>query len=111
MNRPIIYYNNKVLELDSLLEIGEGWVPLVHKLYDDLVSIGWDTKLHQVKEKFGGLRFYIGYGNDEMFDLIRKAENESMKICELCGMPGDIKGKYWLECRCAACYNLQQKEE
>lgn len=100
MNRPILYWNNRTLELDSILEIGDGWKPLVYKLYDDLVSIGWDTELHQVKEKFGGLRFYIGKGTDAMFELIHSAEATSLEICEICGKPGTPSGIYWIKTTC-----------
>jgi len=39
----------------------------------------------QVKEKLGGLRFYIVGGDDYIDTLIRFAENISYKICETCG--------------------------
>jgi len=43
----------------------------------------------QVKEKFGGLRFYITAAPKEVHDMINKAEDESYKICEICGKPGE----------------------
>lgn len=100
MIRLIRYWNNKELELENILEVGDGWKPIVERLYDDLVKLGWDKELHQVKEKFGSLRFYIGYGSDEMYSRISQAEEESMRTCEVCGNPGKISGKYWLKCTC-----------
>jgi len=43
------------------------------------------------KEKFGGLRFYINEGSDEIFNRITKAENDSYEICERCGEKGEIR--------------------
>lgn len=39
----------------------------------------------QVKEKWGGLRFYISGGLDEHWPLIDMAESISRRICEQCG--------------------------
>lgn len=40
----------------------------------------------QVKEKFGGLRFYIGGGaTEEQYAFISFAEEMSYRVCELCG--------------------------
>lgn len=65
--------------------INDGWVPLVDQLIQDLIVLGWDKDLQQVKEKFGTLRFYIGVGNDEIHSAISAAEHASAKICEECG--------------------------
>lgn len=42
----------------------------------------------QVKEKFGGLRFYIDKGNDTVYALLSMAEHLSVKTCEKCGKMG-----------------------
>jgi len=42
-------------------------------------------QVHQVKEKFGGLRFYIGGAPKAIYDMIHKAEHDSFFICEHCG--------------------------
>lgn len=39
----------------------------------------------QVKEKFGGLRFYVNGGNDRVWDIIGTAESLSYHVCEECG--------------------------
>ena len=80
-------------------EIGQGWMPLVTELLDKLKSIGWDGNILQIKEKFGGLRFYIDTGSDRAFDLIDEYENKSFSICEICGDPGKLIG-HWLMTRC-----------
>ena len=70
--------------------VGEGWLPLLEKLINELIALGWDRRLAQVKEKLGGLRFYIGGGTPPMFEAIRRAEARSLRTCELCGAPGRL---------------------
>jgi hypothetical protein len=72
-------------------ECNEGWYPLIQKLIEDLIQLGWDKQVTQVKEKFGGLRFYINEGFDEVHTRITKAEGESYTICEMCGEAGEIR--------------------
>lgn len=66
-------------------DCGDGWVPLLEQLIQDLLVLGWDKDCQQVKEKFGTLRFYIGVGSDEIYKVISAAEGASAKICEECG--------------------------
>jgi len=99
-------------------ECGEGWIPLIYKLcgdikphYDAMPQIGQDRfYVQQVKEKFGGLRFYTSHLiNDEVSGLVSKAEDASLKICELCGEAGtmhtnNISGGFgWLQTLCPVC--------
>lgn len=65
--------------------VGRGWIPLLDRLARDLVRLGWDRDLHQVKEKFGSLRFYVGESTEEMDELIREAGDLSERICSRCG--------------------------
>ena len=81
-------------------EVGEGWHPLITALIEDLLKLGWDGDLQQVKSKFGGLRFYIGSGNDAIHDRIEQAESESIKTCEYCGKPGKRQGHGWIRTVC-----------
>jgi hypothetical protein len=58
----------------------------------------------QVKEKFGGLRFYMSLGTTpEMLACIKKAEELSFKTCEVCGNPGHIIDSSWVKVRCEDC--------
>jgi hypothetical protein len=87
---------------DSLFfVVGEGWFPLIKSLIEDLIALGWNKQVCQVKEKFGGLRFYINNGSDEIFDRIRKAEDDSLNICEKTGKPGYLRNDNgWLVTLC-----------
>jgi hypothetical protein len=42
----------------------------------------------QVKEKFGGLRFYVQGATTKHYDYISFAESMSYRTCEVCGSPG-----------------------
>lgn len=90
-------------------ECGDGWVPLVRELIQDLIAMGWDRDLHQVKQKLGGLRFYVGAASDEIYDTISLAETKSRGICEYCGGVG--RGRTlggWLCVLCAACFKKEE---
>lgn len=80
--------------------VGKGWHSLVSKLIDDLIAAGWDGCVFQVKEKFGGLRFYIGSGNEIIWELISQAEKDSFHICEDCGEPGKLRTDGWWKTLC-----------
>ena len=84
--------------------VGGGWRPLVEKLVDDIISVDPEVLVTQVKEKYGGLRFYVGWASDEVYDLIDKAEEESFTICEKCGTRDNVSTKGgWLLTLCDKC--------
>lgn len=89
--------------------IGEGWHDLVRTLEADLRAMGVDWEILQVKEKFGGLRYYArlsgypeGFDTGLFFDRIHKAEGESFEICEVCGSRENVtnEGKGWIVTLC-----------
>lgn len=65
--------------------VGRGWHSLLDKIFEVLSE---EAVVVQVKEKFGGLRFYTMNTTEEEDKVIRWAESESFKICEVCGKPG-----------------------
>lgn len=87
--------------LDDLQkEVGPGWSDLLRRLVDDLFAKGWDGRVLQVKEKFGGLRFYINKCADGLDDRISQAEDESYRTCEECGLPGVARSGGWIKTLC-----------
>jgi hypothetical protein len=90
---------------DLYAQVGPGWTPLLKGLLRQLFDKGWDGVVHQVKEKFGGLRFYIGQGSEEIYRIISLYENKSREICEECGEKGKVRNvtPYWLKCVCDNC--------
>jgi hypothetical protein len=49
----------------------------------------------QVKEKFGGLRFYVQAATDKHYNYISFAESMSYRTCEDCGAPGKTYTDGW----------------
>lgn len=84
----------------TLFHTGPGWWKLQEDLIETLFSLGWNGVVHQTKEKFGGLRFYIGHGSTEMHECITAAEALSYKTCEKCGEPGTLRTGGWLKTLC-----------
>lgn len=89
------------------VECGTGWA----KLYEPLLLIcnEENVRVLQVKEKFGGLRFYAKVGDNELLqEMIDTAEIMSYKTCEECGEPGVKRNKtYWLKTLCDKCEELR----
>lgn len=109
---------------------GDGWYTLLDKL---CASLQWSTDKNsypqviadQVKEKFGGLRFYYhteetekskAYADSEigkryprnldyLDGMIDFACSMSYHICEECGNPGKCNKYGWISCRCKKCRN------
>ncbi len=59
-------------------------------------------ELVQVKEKFGGLRFYADGGSSELQAQIELAEAMSYRTCETCGAPGVPRRGGWIRTLCDA---------
>ena len=122
------------------INIGDGWLPLVDKLcsmikyklntivkYNDIwldnkvidelkhstnKKLVEDFKIVQIKEKFGGLRFYIDGGDNEIHAWISFAESMSYEICEECGTNqnvGNTSG--WIRTICGDCSIKLKKED
>ena len=87
---------------EAKASVGAGWEDLIELAYAAL-ELQSDPCLSQVKEKFGGLRFYCSMGDTEAFNqLIRDIENLSYRMCEVCGQPGthtpNLRG--WIKTLC-----------
>lgn len=88
------------IEMMKKFFINPGWYGIVHELIGDLFDAGWDGRAEQVKEKFGGLRFYISQYSKPLHELIYKAEELSLKTCDICGQPGKMNVNFWIQTRC-----------
>lgn len=90
------------------LEVGDGWIQLLDGLCADLARVIEAQGLNgfvvtQVKEKFGGLRFYTQGGNAETQDLVNAAQDASWGICEQCGKLGKTRGAVAVFTACDEC--------
>lgn len=99
------YSGGKITSSD-FLAVGEGWFPLIKRLIEDLINLGWNKEIVDIKEKFGTIRFYINEGNDKIFNRIIDAEVESSKVCEISGKPGELRRvNGWYKTLCEEEYN------
>ena len=93
--------------------VGEGWWPIIEALCANIQShTDWWNKNHekhpvveqvvvtQIKEKFGGLRFYYDGGDDQIRGMVRMAEAWADKSCETCGAPGKRRDGGWIKTLC-----------
>ena len=90
--------------------VGEGWWPVLTNLCANIQHhIDWQNKnsevvpqvtVAQIKEKFGGLRFYYDGGDDEISGMVRMAEAWAGNTCETCGAPGKRRDGGWIKTLC-----------
>jgi hypothetical protein len=97
---------------------GPGWYPILEKLCANIQShIDWKNEQFekysrgeavpqvvaaQIKEKFGGLRFYYDGGDDVVRGMVRMAEAWADSSCEDCGAPGRQRNGGWIRTLCDA---------
>lgn len=106
-------------------ECSDGWFDIIWELSEKIEVI--EKKyghtfviVQQVKEKFGGLRFYTGINEnsfdsngelydwadeatDEIYKLIQEYEEKSYTICEVCGKKGKTTNYGWIQVLCTSC--------
>lgn len=89
---------------------GEGWWPILESLCGQIQHhIDWKNKqsevvpqvtVNQIKEKFGGLRFYYSGGDEYISGLVSMAESWAGHSCETCGAPGKQRDGGWIRTLC-----------
>lgn len=102
--------------------IGKGWWIIVDKLMgqiqwhidNSVKNNKWDLEndktdvrpiiqqitVAQIKEKFGGLRFYYDGGDDYIYGLVSMAESWADIACEECGGIGHRRSGGWIRTLC-----------
>lgn len=93
-------------------ECNDGWYWLIDQLCDKIQSY-IDLNKHlkisqviatQVKEKYGGLRFYYIGGDNRIDGYVSFAEHLSYAICEKCGSTENVgRTDGWIYTRCEKC--------
>jgi|SRR5215831_5323585 len=88
------------------IECRTGWRPIVERLLDRLeaeiraqpLDMRDGCRIVQVKEKFGRLTVYLAkQATPAMWAAINEAGDESTKVCEVCGEPGELaeRSMFW----------------
>jgi hypothetical protein len=98
--------------------IGKGWYHIIELLFAHIQShIDWNNArnerypelcykpieqvvVEQIKEKFGGLRFYYRGGNDTIAGMVAMAESFAEHTCETCGDIGKRRSGGWIRTLC-----------
>ena len=90
--------------------VGKGWYPILERLCANIQQhIEWKNRetevvpqvvVEQIKEKFGGLRFYYQGGDDNVAGMVRMAEAWADVACEECGGIGKRRGGGWVRTLC-----------
>lgn len=120
---PKIFENrNADMQVSAMcwgFECGDGWYWLIDKLCKEIQSC-LDDNPHlkipqvvatQVKEKYGGLRFYVAGGDEYIDGIISFAECLSYSICETCGSTTEVfQTEGWIETICKKCYEERGKK-
>lgn len=99
--------------------VGNGWIALINRMTDRLIEIinvynednntEYKLIIRQIKEKFGGLRYYysvdgLEWGTEfsnRIRELVSYYESAAYFICEVCGAYGDrYSDNGWLRTVC-----------
>ena len=102
----------------------KGWFPILVEANEQLEFIDPNYEIHQIKEKFGTLRFYFNTEFDYetiqhkiMESIICYAEEKSARTCEVCGTNEygkTVKNRqigYWYKTECLECAKERGYEE
>ena len=90
--------------------VDNGWLGIIKEMLEDIIKMGWDKQTADIKEKFGGLRFYINSASEEVYNRISEAEKLSYKVCEQCGEEGELRQDIgWWRTLCDTHYNEIKK--
>ncbi|MGL6236121.1 MAG: hypothetical protein ACRC20_12345 [Segniliparus sp.] len=95
----------------SYSDVGPGWHGIVLELDKKLREEAPGFRWSQIKEKFGGLRAYLFFGEDtpdevreRAHQLTDAAEEQAWKTCEKCGEPGRMRKEHaWGRTLCDTC--------
>jgi hypothetical protein len=105
-------------------ECGDGWYDLIYTLCKD-IQHHINNKLKnlskkeqenirvvadQVKEKYGGLRFYYSGGDEYIGGMVDFAESMSYNICEDCGNKAKNYNDGWVRTYCESCEEEWQRK-
>lgn len=127
---PIIYRHQHSPHKDNAFfrwmgfRCGEGWFDLLLELSIDIENevIAHRNKhdvemqnlpyVVQVKEKFGGLNFYMSRQNDKISKLIFDAAKRSETTCERCGMFAKTRRIHgWCYTECRSCHEQRLDDQ
>ena len=103
------------------IECAAGWWPIIASLCASIQHhIDWKNQqsqpvpqvtVTQIKEKFGGLRFYYDGGDEYISGLVTMAAGWASHACEECGSQGVLRHGGWLKTLCNTHHNLRESRK
>ena len=115
------------------ISIGSGWLPIIESLCAHIQNyVDWREKtiatltesnpyntkipevvpqvvVGQIKEKFGGLRFYYDGGDHKVDGMVAMAEAWAAHTCEECGNMGKHRNSGWMATLCDEHHEKREK--
>lgn len=108
--------------------VGQGWHRIIKSLCGQIQHhIDWKNEqfekykrgepvaqvtVAQIKEKFGGLRFYYDGGDSTIDGMVRMAESWAANTCEECGVPSTKHTSGWIKNVCDKHYDeIEQRKK
>lgn len=109
-----IFFIPNYTELDAM---PEGWrkafgIQMCKEIKSELKKHKGALKKYriiQIKEKFGGLRWYDVNSTKEIWNIINKYEDLSFKTCINCGKPAEYISCGWISPYCSNCIDNKFK--
>lgn len=94
----------------DLSDLPRGWLDLCIRLSEELRKVLINENLLdrfyfvQAKEKYGELIIYPNFVTPEIDEILMRYQDESSKICQLCGATAMKQTKRWIGYYCIDCY-------
>jgi hypothetical protein len=108
------YYMDRVARYPLMfgIECDDGWFTLLDILMGNIKNhLHWNCEdktfnITQIKEKFGGLRFYYQGGDERIDGMVHMAESMSYHLCEFCGTTHNVgQTEGWIVVCCKDCFD------
>ena len=75
-----MYSNKPKITSCDFFDVQVGWYPLIKNLINELINLGWDKQVTQVKEKFGALCMYYRPNTDYVDGIVDMADAMVQKL-------------------------------
>lgn len=85
----IKHYTSGQYVEDGFFNVPQGWYQIIADLITDLIELGWNKEIQQVKIKFYWLCFYIEQTDEKFRKRITEANNKALVTCEITGKVGE----------------------
>lgn len=72
-------------------------------LLEDSEKTYTDYRIHQIKEKYGQLRWYSSFDTEKTNKIVDKYTRLSENTCIVCGQPAEYSTKGWISPYCKKC--------